>query len=75
MHLHRNVGGGNAHNLTLNGAAAISRADKIGSIEPGKQADILILHFDSIDSLPYYVGMNTVDCVIARGEVDSVIND
>ncbi len=61
--------------LTLNGAAAIGRADKIGSIEPGKQADILILHFDSIDSLPYYVGMNTVDCVIARGEVDSVIND
>lgn len=55
--------------LTLNGAAAIGRADKIGSIEPGKQADILILHFDSIDSLPYYVGMNTVDCVIARGEV------
>lgn len=55
--------------LTLNGAAALDKADSIGSIEPGKKADILILHFDSIDSLPYYVGMNTVDCVIKNGEI------
>lgn len=55
--------------LTLNGAAAVDRADRIGSIEAGKQADLLILHFDTLSCLPYYVGMNTVDAVIKRGEV------
>lgn len=55
--------------LTLNGAAAVDRADRIGSIEAGKQADLLILHFDTLSCLPYYVGMNTVDAVIKDGEV------
>ena len=58
--------------LTLNGAAAVDRADSIGSIEPGKRADILILHFDTLDALPYYVGMNCVDKVIKNGEPVSV---
>lgn len=55
--------------LTLNGAAAVDRADRIGSIEAGKQADLLILHFGTLSCLPYYVGMNTVDAVIKDGEV------
>lgn len=55
--------------LTLNGAAALDRAHEIGSIEVGKKADILILHFDTLDALPYYVGMNTVDCVIKNGNI------
>lgn len=55
--------------LTLNGAAAVDRADRIGSIEAGKQADLLILHFDTLSCLPYYVGMNTVDAVIKNGKV------
>lgn len=55
--------------LTLNGAAALDRADAIGSIEPGKRADMLILHFDTLSCLPYYVGMNTVDAVIKGGEL------
>lgn len=53
--------------LTLNGAAAIDRADCIGSIEAGKQGDVVILHFDTLDALPYYVGMNCVDVTIKNG--------
>ena len=34
--------------LTINGAAAVDRADKVGSIEPGKAADIIFLKFPSI---------------------------
>lgn len=55
--------------LTLNGAAALDRAGSIGSIEVGKKADMLILHFDTLSCLPYYVGMNTVDAVIKGGEL------
>lgn len=53
--------------LTLNGAAAIDLADRIGSIECGKQGDVVILHFDTLDALPYYVGMNCVDVTIKNG--------
>lgn len=53
--------------LTLNGAAAIDRADRIGSIEACKQGDVVILHFDTLDALPYYVGMNCVDVTIKNG--------
>ena len=53
--------------LTLNGAAAIDRAARIGSIEAGKQGDVVILHFDTLDALSYYVGMNCVDVTIKNG--------
>lgn len=53
--------------LTLNGAAAIDRAARIGTIEAGKQGDVVILHFDTLDALPYYVGMNCVDVTIKNG--------
>ncbi|MDE6559556.1 MAG: amidohydrolase family protein, partial [Muribaculaceae bacterium] len=55
--------------LTLNGAAALDLADKIGSIEAGKQADIAILEFDNLNYLPYYVGMNCVRTTIHRGKI------
>lgn len=55
--------------LTLNGAAAVDLADKTGSLEPGKDADIVILNFDNYRMLPYYVGMNCVRTVISRGKV------
>lgn len=46
--------------LTLNGAAALGMADQIGSLEPGKRADIIALDTDNINMLPYYVGINLV---------------
>lgn len=55
--------------LTINAAAAVNRADSIGSIEVGKKADIIILEYPSIHFLPYHVGVNIVETVIKNGEV------
>jgi imidazolonepropionase len=55
--------------VTLNGAAAVDRAASIGSIEPGKQADILLLQYPSCKFLIYNTGMNIVDKVIKKGRV------
>lgn len=55
--------------FTINGAAAVGKADKIGSIDVGKQGDFVLLQFPSYKFLPYHVGMNIVDTVIKKGEV------
>lgn len=53
--------------LTLNGAAALRRADRIGSIEVGKQGDFIVLNSDNYHILPYYIGMNSVIMTIKGG--------
>lgn len=53
--------------LTINGAAAVGRADKIGSIDVGKQGDLVILEYPSYKFLPYHIGMNIVEKVIKKG--------
>lgn len=53
--------------LTLNGAAALNRADSIGSIEVGKKGDFVVLDSDNYHILPYYVGMNCVNTTIKGG--------
>lgn len=55
--------------LTLNGAAAVGRADTIGSIDVGKKADLVLLQYPSYKFLPYHVGMNIVDTVIKDGRI------
>ncbi|NLD22929.1 MAG: imidazolonepropionase, partial [Bacteroidales bacterium] len=52
---------------TINSAAAINRADTIGSIDVGKQGDMILLKYPSYKFLPYYVGMNCVETVIKQG--------
>ena len=54
--------------LTINGAAAVDRADIVGSLEAGKQADIIFLKFPSIHFMPYHTGINLVETVIKKGE-------
>lgn len=54
--------------FTINSAAAVGRAGKIGSIDVGKQADLVLLQFPSYKFLPYHVGMNIVDTVIKNGK-------
>jgi len=53
--------------MTINGAAAIDRADSIGSIDIGKKGDIVILEYPSYKFLPYNTGVNTVEKVIKNG--------
>lgn len=55
--------------LTLNGAAALGMADRIGSIEPGKRGDFVMLGCDNYNVLPYYVGMNCVKTTIFDGRI------
>lgn len=57
--------------LTLNGAAALGMADRIGSIEPGKRGDMVMLGCDNYHILPYYVGMNCVKTTIYDGRIVS----
>ena len=53
--------------LTINGAAAVNRADIIGTVEVGKQGDFALLYSSDYNVLPYYVGMNCVEAVVKRG--------
>jgi imidazolonepropionase len=55
--------------LTINAAAALDRADKIGSIDAGKQGDLIILEFPSYNFIPYHIGISVVEKVIKRGNL------
>jgi len=52
---------------TINAAAAIGRAGQIGSLEPGKQADLIILSVSDYRHLGYRFGTNLVQAVIKKG--------
>jgi imidazolonepropionase len=54
---------------TLNAAAAIGRASRVGSLEVGKQADLIILSVADYRHLGYRFGPNLVDTVIKKGRV------
>jgi imidazolonepropionase len=59
---------------TINAAQAIRRADRIGSIEPGRQADLLVLSVSDYRQLGYRFGTNLVKQVIKRGQFYQVEN-
>lgn len=52
---------------TINAAAAIQRQNEIGSVEAGKQADLLILDVNDYRHLGYRFGTNLVHTVIKKG--------
>jgi imidazolonepropionase len=53
--------------LTLGGAASLGLADRLGSIEAGKEADFLVLDAPSCSHLAYHAGMNIVKTVVKGG--------
>ena len=57
---------------TINAAQALRMADKVGSLEPGKQADLLVLSVADYRQLGYRFGTNLVKQVIKKGRVYSV---
>ena len=54
---------------TIAAASAVGRADVVGSLEPGKQADILILDTARHEDLAYRLGHNAVRTVIRGGRI------
>jgi len=52
---------------TFNAACAIGLNAKIGSLEIGKQADIIVLDCPSHLFIPYHIGVNLVNTVIKNG--------
>jgi imidazolonepropionase len=54
---------------TIGGAAALGRADQVGSLEVGKWADVLVLVSADHRELGYHFGVNLVSDVIVGGRV------
>jgi imidazolonepropionase len=54
---------------TLNAACAIQRQDRIGSLEVGKKADIIIFDVPNHDFLAYQFGVNLINKVIKNGKI------
>lgn len=54
---------------TINAAHALSLGEYLGSLEVGKQADILVLDIPDYRHLGYRYGTNLVETVIKRGQV------
>jgi len=55
--------------ITINAARALGLADEVGSIAPGKYADLLLLEMDTWEELLYLFNRNSIHTVIKRGEV------
>lgn len=60
------------HAVTINAAYSLGRSERIGSIEVGKQADLVIFDVDNYKKIPYFFGVNLVTTVIKAGRVGFV---
>lgn len=54
---------------TYGAARSLGRADLVGSLEPGKQADVIVLDVPSHEDVAYRLGRNSVRTVIRHGAV------
>lgn len=55
--------------VTINAACAVNRAQSIGTIEPGKQADMVIWNAEDMAMLCYRMGSNLAGTVIKNGAI------
>jgi imidazolonepropionase len=53
---------------TVNGAAALALADRIGQIAPGYSADLAVFDIKDVRELPYWYGDNRCVATFARGK-------
>jgi imidazolonepropionase len=53
---------------TINGAHALSCADKVGSLEPGKSADLVFLNAGDYRDLEHSLGTNLIHLTMKRGK-------
>ncbi len=56
---------------TINGAHAVGCAGRAGSLEPGKQADLVVMDVSDYREIPYYFGVNHVHLTMQRGAIVS----
>ena len=54
---------------TMNGACAVRRQDRLGSIEAGKQADIAVYDVSDYREIPYFAAVNFCVAAFKRGEI------
>ncbi len=54
---------------TLNAAHSLRRADQIGSLEPGKLADLAIMEVGDYREIPYFFGWNHCVMTVKRGRI------
>jgi imidazolonepropionase len=54
---------------TIIPARSINRATQLGSVERGKQADLIFLDIPNLDYLAYHMGINHVIMTMKKGEV------
>ncbi len=55
--------------VTINAAHALGMGETIGSIEPGKQADLVVWDVPSLDQIPYWLGAPLTRSVVKRGRL------
>jgi imidazolonepropionase len=54
---------------TLNGAAALNMSDTVGSIEVGKQADLIVANIPDYRYLAYHFGTNHISMTVKNGTI------
>jgi imidazolonepropionase len=54
---------------TLHAAMALDRGDRLGSLEPGKQADIAIFPYARYEDMAYRLGRGAAQTVIKSGQI------
>lgn len=54
---------------TINGAYSLDRGDALGSLEPGKQADLVVFDCSDYRQIPYFFGVNHASVVIKSGRI------
>jgi imidazolonepropionase len=57
---------------TINGAWAMRLADRKGSVEPGKDADLAVFDVEDYREIPYWFGVNRCELTIISGSPNSV---
>jgi imidazolonepropionase len=55
--------------VTVHAARSMGREKEIGSLEVGKQADLLLLDIPNYRYLPYHMGVEHVELVIKKGKI------
>ncbi|MBR3486622.1 MAG: imidazolonepropionase [Clostridia bacterium] len=55
--------------VTINAACAVGRGETLGTVEPGKQADLVIWNAPDLDYLVYRMGSNLAEKVIRKGNI------